>query len=559
MKKIAVILFAICMTFIYTNEINATSATISVTSSKSQVIVGDTVTITVKVSSSNTLGAWYFDVQGSSNLTFQSSTAGGLSVADVGNGTITTKTYTFTFKASSSGNAQVSVVNPRVLDFNTNAAMSVSPKSVTFKTLTQQELEDSYSKNNDLKSLTVEGYDITPTFDDDVLEYSLEVENGVTEVNITASKEDSTAVVSGTGKVSLNEGMNIVEIDVRAQNGSLQTYVININVKELDPINVTVDNKNYTVIRKREFFPQTSVFYTESTTLINEEEVPTVYNETIDYTLVALKDESGVTSLFRYDNGEYTKYEEVNFNQVFIIPLPFETELEGYEKTNVKINSSSVLGYIKDSYPLIYGLNLQTGEKNIYSYDESENTVQKFKVVEEENNEILLIYIIIGLGSFLTLTYLVIMVNLITKPKTKKRKKDDFLEFEQEFSKEETIVTEEIENTKEELVIEKPKSEKKKKIKEPKTEKTKEKKIKEPKKEKTKEKKLKSEKTTKEVDENLTKEKLDFFEEILPKEETEKPVKSSDDINEYIKKRKKDKFDLGQSMYDIEKINKEKK
>ncbi len=515
MKKIAVIIFITCLSLFNIDNINASSATISVTTNKSQVIVGDTVNITVKVYSSNTLGAWYFDVQGSSNLTFSSSTAGGLSVADVGNGTITSKTYTFTFKATSSGNAQVSVVNPRVLDFNTNTAMTVSPKSVTFRTITQQELEDSYSKNNYLKSLSIEGYELTPTFDRDTLEYSLEVENGVTEVNVIASKEDSTATISGSGNIQVNEGMNIIEVTVRAQNGSTKTYKINLTVKELDPINVTVDNKNYTVIRKREFFPQTSVFYQENTTLINEEEVPSVYNETTKQTLIALKDESGVTSLFLYENNEYTKYEEINFNQIFITPLPFEEELIDYEKTTVKINNITLIGYKKDSYPLIYGLNLQTGEKNIYSYDEVENTLQIYKQVEVKNNETLLIYIIIGLGTVLVLTYIVIIVNVAKRPKKKQTK---------------------------EKIIEEPKEEIKQEIKEEKTEKIKE---------KIKEEKTKKNKKTK-------KETIDIFEEITNsiKEEKKEPTKDTDDINEYIKKRKKEKFDLGQTMYDIEKINK---
>ena len=52
MKKISLIIFSIFLSFLIINKVDASSATISVYSSKSTVIVGDTVTVTVKVSSS---------------------------------------------------------------------------------------------------------------------------------------------------------------------------------------------------------------------------------------------------------------------------------------------------------------------------------------------------------------------------------------------------------------------------------------------------------------------------------------------------------------------------
>lgn len=73
MKKIGLIIFSIVLSLVFINKVSASSATISVSSNKSTVIVGDTVTITVKVSSSANLGSWNFDVVPSSNLTFVSS------------------------------------------------------------------------------------------------------------------------------------------------------------------------------------------------------------------------------------------------------------------------------------------------------------------------------------------------------------------------------------------------------------------------------------------------------------------------------------------------------
>ena len=209
MKKIKylIVLFALCL--IPTIKVDAASANISVSTSKSRVMVGETVVVTVKVSSASSLGSWSFDVSPSSNLSLVNSSFGGLYIVDfVTNGNTTYKTYTFTFKAKSSGTASVLIKNSSVIGYD-ESQMSVTNGSVSFKTMTYAELEATYSKNNNLSSLKVEGYDITPVFDKNTLEYNLEVENGVESANIIASKEDSTATIKGTGKVSLEEGVNL--------------------------------------------------------------------------------------------------------------------------------------------------------------------------------------------------------------------------------------------------------------------------------------------------------------------------------------------------------------
>ena len=52
--------------------------------------------------------------------------------------------------------------------------------------------------------------------------------------------------------------------------------------------------------------PQASVYYTESTVKINEEDVPAYFNEQANITLVGLKNSVGETKLYIYDNGKYT-------------------------------------------------------------------------------------------------------------------------------------------------------------------------------------------------------------------------------------------------------------
>ena len=82
------------------------------------------------------------------------------------------------------------------------------------------------SPNFKLSSLSVSGYNLTPTFDDDTLEYSLVVPGYVQRVTINATAMDSKATISGAGTVELTEIVNNFEIVVTAQNGNKRTYTV---------------------------------------------------------------------------------------------------------------------------------------------------------------------------------------------------------------------------------------------------------------------------------------------------------------------------------------------
>ena len=79
-----------------------------------------------------------------------------------------------------------------------------------------------------MKSLVVEGYNLTPNFNKGVTDYTLEVPNEVERVAISAVKDDTHAQVSGGGSVELSEGLNKVTIVVTAQKGNVKKYNINI-------------------------------------------------------------------------------------------------------------------------------------------------------------------------------------------------------------------------------------------------------------------------------------------------------------------------------------------
>lgn len=425
MKKLYLFIFGLIFSFSLLNNIEAATANISVTSNKSTVIVGDTVTLTITVSSSSNLGSWTFDVVPSSNLTYVSSSfSGGMYIRDVvDNSSQKSKTYTFKFKAKSSGNATVSVKNATVYGYD-ESKMSTTLGSKKFTLMTNAELQATYSKNNYLSDLKVENYKFKQEFNKETLEYDLELENGTESIIVSATKEDSKSTVKGTGTISLKEGLNVIEITVTAQNGSIRTYTINALVKELSPISVEVDNNTYSVIRKKELMPTASLYYNETTIKINDEEVPAYYNEATNFTLVGLTNSSGNKKLFIYDNGKFTPYDEVTFNSISLYLKEVDTTKipEGYIVSKLDLGTYSVASYIKEGYeyPLVYGMNVETGKENFYKYDKEEKTLQRIENVVDNTLDIYF-YIIISLFSFIILIFIIFLIILISKNKKSKK------------------------------------------------------------------------------------------------------------------------------------------
>lgn len=379
--KLKNILFILLVFFLNTSTINAATANINVYTDRYTVIVGNYVNVTVTVSSNTPLANWKFNLKyDTSILTLVS---GDTYVIDyVMNETTKSKTYTYKFKAKASGSSKIYVNSSEVNSWSDdNPAMQVNNYYTTVTSMTQSQLEATYSKDNYLKSLKVEGHELDKTFNKDTLEYNLEVENEVSEINVNASVNDSKSKLNGTGKKTLNEGANTIKITVIAQNGNERVYKINVTRKELNPIIVKLDGIDYNVIRKSEELKNPANIYTLSKITINEEEVPCYYNEELKYNIVGLKDNQGNLKYFLYENNTYIPYEQIIFNNVIFRPLNKEIILENYKKNSIVIENITLDSYkINDTsrYSLIYGINLETNNEGIYMYDNIENTIQSY-------------------------------------------------------------------------------------------------------------------------------------------------------------------------------------
>ena len=261
MKKIFLGLIALLM-FVPSMVVNASNASISVTASNT-VMVGNSVTVTVNFSSSSLIGSWEADIgydKSLLKLTNSSAEGGGTYMVNVAQNGTKSKKYTFTFKALKSGSAKISINSFTLYDYTTMKEMETTSNSKTISIKTKEQIEASYSDNANLKSLTVGDYLLNPSFSKNVKEYNVEVPNDVESIVINASKEDANASIDGSGEKTLVEGNNKFNIVVTAQKGNSQTYVVNVYRKELNPISVTINDQNYTLVRKEEILPVYKTF-----------------------------------------------------------------------------------------------------------------------------------------------------------------------------------------------------------------------------------------------------------------------------------------------------------
>lgn len=441
MKKAVKYLSLIICTFIISiNYVKAASYDVTVTSKT--VTIGNSVTLTIK---GNDL-AGRFDLSSSNS-----------SVASLSNNSlfIDNNSASITITAKSVGTTTITIIPTDVTAYDNNTITGNKTITITVKdkptsnpstggnnsgTTTNTTPTKKKSTNNYLSSLTIEGYTLDKEFKKDETEYSIMVENDVNKIKINAQLDDSSAKVTGIGEVEVKEGINKLEIKVTAENGSTRTYTLNVTVKELNPIEVTINKKKYTIIRKEgELEPPEN--YEKSSIKIGEEEVLCYINKNTKNIIIGLTDEKGVSKFYLYnkETKEYTLYNGYNIGgmNINILEMPEELIPKGYIKVSFNYNNNKLDGYqyikknqtyaaddkIKGSdFYLIYGINENTGEKALYVYDKLEGTIQRFnsdlvEAYNDENNKYFM-YMLISLA-LLAVSIITLSIVLIKQKKNK--------------------------------------------------------------------------------------------------------------------------------------------
>ena len=188
---------------------------------------------------------------------------------------------------------------------NKNNEQIINPEEQKRQEEEQKKQEEERKKQEELaekrlESLSINGYSMIPEFNQDVEEYFVEVPISEEKVIISAKTLNSQATIEGTGEFNINEGNNIFEIIVTAVNGDKKTYKINVTAEDKNPIILSMNGKEYTIIKRNSLLtnPDSSK-YEETIIKINNVEVPSFKNNENNEIIISVKDENGEITYLR--------------------------------------------------------------------------------------------------------------------------------------------------------------------------------------------------------------------------------------------------------------------
>ena len=105
------------------------------------------------------------------------------------------------------------------------------------------------ANNNDLASLVIANYPIT--FASDNTTYSIDIDEDVDSIEVTAVPDDKDAKVVITGNTNMKTGSNEIRITVTAVDGSSKVYTVHVNRKSNNDItnnnDLDIDNNDNNV------------------------------------------------------------------------------------------------------------------------------------------------------------------------------------------------------------------------------------------------------------------------------------------------------------------------
>lgn len=434
-RSIILTMMLILTTTLFSRVPVLAAANISVSVNKSNVKVGDTVTVTLSITSGYgaqgvlkkssgvlgvssdeyfTIGAGVGDVQrfsykatsvGSCTFSIQeplddtTDVDGGTPSIGVGSATVTVTS------ASSNNDSNSNKDNKDNSGSNTGNDSNVNKDN--------ENKEEKKSSNASLGSLVISAGTLSPEFSAATKDYTATVDYSCSSLAVTANPADSKAsVTSVTGNDSLEVGENTVSVVVTAEDGSTSTYNIVVTRRaEDDPENADkqdnwkkfdINGTEWTMVND---IPEDVVpeGFEHSKTVIDGLEYNTLHGTFGDITLVYLQSESG-NGLFVYDAAQNTAYEFVRINSeshFIVVLLPKVDDVpEGYNEISLSIEGKGVAtayqtkvektdDQTKDFY-LVYAMN-DNGESGWYTYDSVDGTYMRTKlstptVAQDEND-----------------------------------------------------------------------------------------------------------------------------------------------------------------------------
>ena len=389
------------------NVVYASSATVTISSAT--VTQGQEFKVNVEISADANIGAYNFYLEYDASVLqavsgFEGGGGGRIQlIYDVPDSSSISKklTKTITFKAIGPGTSAIKYVcisgDDGVIDYDTVDNMSVTPKNGPI-TVNAPVVA---SKNNNLSSMSIaavrgdgSSYDVTlsPAFSKDVTKYNISVEDGVTDLVVSAKTEDAKAKIYVQWP-NLDPGDNTTKVIVTAEDGSKKEYVIytKVPVEETttpvpeDPITAVVDGTEYYIgnindsVALPEGFESFEYNYNGKTVVAGKGLVKDI----IVMYLTSGTGEAG--KLYIYDEVANSFYPMVNITMsqklYTIVKAPEELVVPvGYNESVVTIDGVEFTGWqiseLEGIY-LVYAMNWE-GQAGLYYYDIAESQMMKY-------------------------------------------------------------------------------------------------------------------------------------------------------------------------------------
>lgn len=361
----------------------------------------------------------------------------------VTNGTITSdesiwvenSNVTVTVKAGSSGKTTVKATPQQGFSDMDGNPYSPGTKSVSV-TIKAPASDDSNNKpskpsvtkssENKLASLSVDQGSLSPEFNADKLEYTVNVGATVEKITISAKAKHEKAKVSGTGEKKLNVGKNTFEIKCTAENGNVKTYKVHVNVDETPLIYTTYNENRLGVVRNTTGLGIPKTF--EKTTITLEgQSVEAYQSNQFNKIIVYLQNDAGEKNFYIYEEGKgiVSIFKPISINGINVYAYDIaegdmireNMTYQLVEVDGVELNGWVFINPRYANYSLIKVMN-EFGEEVMYSYEKTEGTLQLYtEYVEEveepveEPTEIPLEYIFMGTTAFFALTTLIVFIS----------------------------------------------------------------------------------------------------------------------------------------------------
>ena len=256
--------------------------------------------------------------------------------------------------------------------------------------------DDDRSSNCYLYSLEVSPGKLDPEFSPYEYEYTVKVEKGTKEIFVSAEADDNKASTRVYGADELNDGENQVEIVVTAENGSENTYVLNVIVGDvLEDVVVNINGGEYKFVNFEDKIKAPDNC-TKTTVKYKEFDVLAFESPNKKITIVCMNDKFNNMGFFIYDKEKqtFTEYKEFSskLNRYIILPFPEGAKYpDSFVLTEIRIlgENTSVYSINEPEYAdkyVFYGMNID-GEEGYYIYDDLEKTFMRFVIPSNNTND----------------------------------------------------------------------------------------------------------------------------------------------------------------------------